>query len=165
MKNINEILIGLDIQIPEGKKADFDKEFAENYKTIADYDKQKMKLEQAQSDLSTARTQLEGFKDVDVSDLKNQITTLTNTLATKESEHMAEPAQRVQKNRILVLRSTGDTLREQTDQIQLQMLNQHYKAFSKAAGLPLQQERAWVAGFGSKQAREVGEAFNRFEKS
>ncbi len=94
MKNITELLAGLGIQIPEDKKADFDKEFAENYKTIADYDKQRMKLEQAQSDLSTARTQLEGFKDVDVNDLKNQITTLTNTLATKESEHMAELADR-----------------------------------------------------------------------
>ena len=35
------------------------------------------------------------------------------------------------------------------------MLDQHYKAFSKAAGLPLQQERAWVTGFGPKQAKEA----------
>lgn len=94
MKNITEILTGLGIQIPEDKKTDFDKEFAENYKTVADYNKQKLKLDQAQNDLSTARTQLESFKDVDVNDLKNQITTLTNTLATKETEHAAELADR-----------------------------------------------------------------------
>ncbi len=90
MKNITEILSVLGIQIPEDKKADFDKEFAENYKTIADYDKQKMKLEQAQNDLSTARTQLEGFQDVDVSDLKAQITKLTGELAAKDAQHAAE---------------------------------------------------------------------------
>ncbi len=49
MKNITEILTGLGIQIPEDKKADFDKAFAENYKTMADYNKQK--LEQAQEGL------------------------------------------------------------------------------------------------------------------
>lgn len=65
-----------------------------------------------------------------------------------QKQRQLECAQRVQKNRILVSRSTGDALREQTAQIRLQILSQHYKAFSKAAGLPLQQERAWVAGFG-----------------
>ncbi len=94
MKNITEIFAGLGIQIPEDKQADFDKQFAENYKTIADYQKQTDKLQHAQSDLSIARESLEAFKDVDVNDLKNQITTLTNTLATKESEHAAELADR-----------------------------------------------------------------------
>ena len=47
MKNITEILASLGIQIPEDKKADFDKEFAENYKTIADYQKQTDKLQHA----------------------------------------------------------------------------------------------------------------------
>ena len=72
-----------------------------------------------------------------------------------QKQRQLECAQRVQKNRILVSRSTGDALREQTAQIRLQMLNQHYKAFSKAAGLPLQQERAWVAGYGVKSQKEV----------
>ncbi len=76
-----------------------------------------------------------------------------------QKQRQIECAMQVQKNRILVSRSTGDALREQTAQIRLQMLSQHYKAFSKAAGLPLQDDRAWVAGFGPKQAKEAAEIY------
>lgn len=101
MKNITEILTGLGIQIPEDKKADFDKEFAENYKTVADYNKQKLKLDQAQNDLSTARTQLESFKDVDVNDLKNQITTLQNDITAKENAHAVVTILKLEKSYFL----------------------------------------------------------------
>ncbi len=56
MKNITEILAGLGIQIPGDKTAELNKQVGENYKTITDYDKQKTRLEQVPSDLSTART-------------------------------------------------------------------------------------------------------------
>lgn len=94
MKNINEILTGLGIQIPEDKQADFDKQFAENYKTIADYDRQKDKLAHAESDLKTARDSLEAFKDVDVNDLQSQISKLTKDLQDKDAAHAAELADR-----------------------------------------------------------------------
>ena len=94
MKNINEILAGLDIQIPEDKQAEFDKTFAENYKTIADYDRQKDKLAHAEGDLKTARESLEAFKDVDVKDLQSQISKLTQDLQNKDAAHAAELADR-----------------------------------------------------------------------
>lgn len=39
MKNIYELLSAAGIELPEDKKADFDKAFAENYKTIAEVNK------------------------------------------------------------------------------------------------------------------------------
>lgn len=39
MKNIYEILKGYGLEVPEDKKADFDKAWKENYRTISDYDK------------------------------------------------------------------------------------------------------------------------------
>jgi hypothetical protein len=48
MVNIHEILKGYGIEIPEEKKADFDKTVTENYKTIVEVDKLKDKLEQSE---------------------------------------------------------------------------------------------------------------------
>lgn len=76
MKNITDILTGFGIRIPEDEQADFEKEFADNYKTIADYQKQHDKLVQAQESLQTAQSGLKAFEGVDVADLKGQITTL-----------------------------------------------------------------------------------------
>ena len=81
-----------------------------------------------------------------------------------QKQRQLERAQRKQKRRILVADTTGDAVSKQTAQIRLQMLRQHYKAFSKAAGLPLQQERMWVAGFGAKQAKEAASTYQEFEK-
>lgn len=94
MKNITEILTGLGIQIPEDKKADFDKEFAENYKTVADYDKQKLKLTQAQESLKLAQDGLAKFDGVDVDALQNQIIQLKNDITAKETAHAQELADR-----------------------------------------------------------------------
>ena len=94
MKNITEILASLGIQIPEDKKADFDKEFAENYKTIADYQKQTDKLQHAQDSLKTAQDGLKAFEGVDVNDLKSQISKLTKDLQDKDAAHAAELADR-----------------------------------------------------------------------
>ena len=44
MKNIHTILSEMDITIPEDKKADFDKLFAENYKTTVEFEKKVNRL-------------------------------------------------------------------------------------------------------------------------
>lgn len=41
MKNIYEILADYGLEIPEEKKADFDKAWKENYRTKAEYDRQR----------------------------------------------------------------------------------------------------------------------------
>jgi hypothetical protein len=45
MKNIFEILAALGIVIPEDKKQDITKQVAENYKTVAEFEKVKSRLE------------------------------------------------------------------------------------------------------------------------
>ncbi len=70
-----------------------------------------------------------------------------------QKQRQIERNMRTQKNRILVSEQLEDKTKKQTAQIRLQILRGHYKAFSKAAGLPLQEERAWVAGFGRKRQK------------
>lgn len=50
MKNIYDILKDFGLEIPEEKKADFDKAVIENYKTVAEVDKLKNKLTTAETD-------------------------------------------------------------------------------------------------------------------
>lgn len=75
-----------------------------------------------------------------------------------QMQRKLERAQRRQKNRILVDEATGDADKLLTDQSKLQRISQEYKRFSQAAGLPTQQERAQVAGFGRGQAARAATA-------
>ena len=90
MKNIIEILAGLNITIPQDQLESFNKDFNANYKTIADYDKQATKLEQVQETLKTAQEGLKAFEGVDVNDLKGQITKLTGDLEAEQAKHAQE---------------------------------------------------------------------------
>lgn len=92
--------------------------------------------------------QLRAFREDNAEGITYEGRHYTGYEATQKQRQL-ERAQRKQKRRILVADTTGDAVSKQTAQIRLQMLNQHYKAFSKAAGLPLQEERVWVAGFNS----------------
>lgn len=80
MKNILTILKEMGIEVPKDKETDLDKAVAENYKTVADYDKQKEKLEAANNTIKAndtamkdLQTKLDEFKDVDVSGLNQRI--------------------------------------------------------------------------------------------
>ena len=97
--------------------------------------------------------QLRAFREDNAKGITYEGKHYTGYEATQKQRQL-ERAQRKQKRRILVANTTGDTLKEQAAQIRLQMLRQHYKAFSKAAGLPLQEERAWVAGFKKSTRKE-----------
>jgi hypothetical protein len=59
MTNIHEILKSYGVEIPEDKKADFDKSVAENYKTVAEVDKINDKLTKATNDLKETKETLE----------------------------------------------------------------------------------------------------------
>lgn len=92
MKNIYDILTEYGLTVPEDKKPEFDKAVAENYKTVADYDKQTGKVTTLTDQLKTATDGLKAFEGVDVNDLKGQITTLTGNLATKDAEYQTKLA-------------------------------------------------------------------------
>lgn len=72
MKNIEQILKEAGIEVTDEQKAAVNKAVTENYRTVADYDKQVRKTEKAESDrdtykgqLDTANETLEKFKDID----------------------------------------------------------------------------------------------------
>lgn len=71
-----------------------------------------------------------------------------------QRQRRLERAIRAQKRKILIDKATGDAEKLETDQIKLQLLQQDYKAFSKAAGLRTQHERLEKVGFAWKEATE-----------
>ena len=86
MKNIHEILKSYDIEIPEDKKADFDKAVTENYKTVAEANKLRESRDSYKSQLDTATTTLKEFEGVDVKELQGKITKLNEQLDTQKKD-------------------------------------------------------------------------------
>ena len=98
MKNIHEILKEYGFEIPEEKKADFDKVWKENYRTKSEYDNAVTKRDEYKTSLDTVQAKLDGFKDVDVDDLKAQISTLTKELS-DEKDARAKDAAKVEMDK------------------------------------------------------------------
>ena len=63
-----------------------------------------------------------------------------------QKQRQIERAIRLQKRRIQVDEAAGDGERLEQDKIKLRRLNTEYRLFSRAADLPLQRERAQIAG-------------------
>ena len=78
-----------------------------------------------------------------------------------QRQRRLEASIRRQKRRILADEATGDQEKKQQDQIKLQVLNQEYRRFSKAAGLRTQDARAEVLGFDGKQGIAAQDAFEK----
>lgn len=95
MKNIHEILKEYGLEIPEEKKADFDKVWKENYRTKSEYDNAVTKRDEYKTSLDDVQAKLDGFKDIDVDDLKSQISTLTKQLS-DEKDARAKDAAKVE---------------------------------------------------------------------
>lgn len=90
MKNIFEILSANGIEVPEDKKDAVTKSVAENYKTIAEHERVKNRIEVERDNykdsLETAQNALKEFEGVDVKDLQGKVSQLTQSLADKENE-------------------------------------------------------------------------------
>ena len=65
MKNIETILSELGISVPDDKKEALGKAVAENYKTVAEFDKQATKLANMTTRAETAEETLKGFEGKD----------------------------------------------------------------------------------------------------
>ena len=94
MKNIFEIMKEFGLEVPEDKQKDFEKAVLENYKTVSDYDVQSEKLKTAEGKVTTLTESLDKFKDVNVDELNNTITTLKTDLANKDKELTDKLAER-----------------------------------------------------------------------
>lgn len=108
------------------------------------------------------KEQLKRFQEDNEAGITYQGRHYTGYEATQK-QRAVERAIRKEKNRILVAEATGDNESLQTAQIRLQRLNQEYRGFSKAAGLPTQRERTMVAGFGRGEAVRATASGTRYE--
>ena len=82
MQNIEQILQELEIEVPESKKDDLKKKMLENYRTVADYNKQVSKADDYKKSLDSVQEQLAGFK--------GQIQTLNQQLADEKAGRAAD---------------------------------------------------------------------------
>lgn len=92
MKSIYEILIGIGVEVPEDKKEAFDKEWKENYRTKTEYDNAVKKRDEYKTSLDDVQEKLDGFKDVDVDELKGQISDLTKQLDDEKEARVKDVA-------------------------------------------------------------------------
>ena len=95
MKNIYDILKDFGLEVPEDKRADFDKAWKENYRTKADYDKSVEQRDNYKSQYDTATAELDKFKDVKPEEMQATIEKLQKALKAKDDEYAAKEAERL----------------------------------------------------------------------
>lgn len=93
MQNYEQILEELGIEIPEDKKADLKKKMSENYKTVADYNKQVEKKDEYKTSLDDVQSKLADLEKEDVDGLKDKVATLTQELADEKDARAKEAKQ------------------------------------------------------------------------
>lgn len=92
MKNIESILTGLGIEIPEDKKEAFNKEFHENYKTTAEFSKVVAKSEAYKEQAETAAATLKSFEGLEPDKVKAEIDTWKKKAEDAEKDYNAKLA-------------------------------------------------------------------------
>ena len=90
MKDIYAILTGLGIEVPEDKKPTLDKEWKENYRTVAEFEKATAKRDEYKASLDTVQEQLKAFDGVNLDEYKGQIDTLTKQLDEEKAARVAD---------------------------------------------------------------------------
>lgn len=90
MKDIYAILNGLGIEVPEDKKATLDKEWKENYRTVAEFEKATTKRDEYKASLDEVEGKLKAFDGVNLDEYKTQIDTLTKGLEAEKAARAAD---------------------------------------------------------------------------
>ena len=94
MKNILEILKSHNIELTDEQSKAIQEEVNANYKTIADYNKQKDKLDLANTQLKETKDAFDefkkGYEGVDIDELKGKVDTLTQQLADKDTDYQTK---------------------------------------------------------------------------
>lgn len=94
MENIESILKGAGVELSAEQLETVNKSVMENYKTIADYNKQKDKVQNLTEQLTATKESLKAFDGVDVDSFNKQISDLNAALEQKDKEFAAENAER-----------------------------------------------------------------------
>jgi hypothetical protein len=91
MKNIIEILKESNIELTKEQEDSVTKLVNDNYKTIAEFERQKDKLSLAENNAKDIQTKFDDFKKnydgVDVQELKKKINTLTNDIESQKTSY------------------------------------------------------------------------------
>lgn len=91
MKNIIEILKESNIELTKEQEDSVTKLVNDNYKTIAEFERQKEKLSLAENNAKDIQTKFDDFKKsydgVDVQELRNKINTLTNDIENQKTTY------------------------------------------------------------------------------
>lgn len=94
MQNIHEILKKYGVELPTESKADFDKEVAANYKTIAEHEKKLGKVEGERDNykeqLDTAQETLKSFEGVDLATIQSELATWKTKAENAEKDYNAK---------------------------------------------------------------------------
>lgn len=105
MKNIEQILKDAGIEVTEEQLQTINSAVSENYKPVADYNKQVKKTETAETDrdsykeqLETANSTLEKFKDIDPEKISEEIEGYKRQIADAEAKAQQQIAERDQKD-------------------------------------------------------------------
>lgn len=160
MKNIFTILKEFEIELPEDKQKDFEKAVLENYRTVADYDKQKEKLAAAEDKVRTTEETLKKFDGVDLEGMKKQIEELKGDLEKKESDYQSQLADR-DFNALLkesISTAKGKNVKAITALLDLEALkaSKNQKADIGAALKALTEAEDSKMLFGEPQAASIG---------
>lgn len=100
MKNIDTLFSEFGITVPEDKRAAFSKEFAQNYKTIADYNKLQEKRDTLETSLSDVQGKLAAFGDKSPEEIQQQITQLQTDLANEKKARKDDADAAAAKQRV-----------------------------------------------------------------
>lgn len=94
MKNFETILSENGVTLTDDQKTAITKAVGENYKTIADWQRQYDKVQNLTDQLDTAKEALKKFDGVDAAALNQEIEKLKSDLAAKDTEYQGKIADR-----------------------------------------------------------------------
>lgn len=144
MKNIAEILKDLGIEVPEDKADELNKLVGENYRTIADYQKQSGKLTKAEEErdqyaglLEDAQNTIKEFDGVDVQALQR---------AAEDWKKKAEDAQTTAQRK-LAERDFDDALRKKMDGLEFTSAAAKAAVLAEIKGKGLTLDNGAILGF------------------
>lgn len=94
MKNFEQILSDAGVELTDEQKTTISKEMGENYKTIADWQKQHDKVQTLETTLRDTQEKLKAFDGVDAEALNGEIAKLKGDLEQKDKDYQAQIADR-----------------------------------------------------------------------
>lgn len=94
MKNFEQILSDAGAELTDEQKTTISKEMGENYKTVADWQKQHDKVQTLETTLKDTQEKLKAFDGVDAEALNGEIAKLKGDLEQKDKDYQAQIADR-----------------------------------------------------------------------